>query len=264
MSENTNDKLVDIKKYSKEKERSKREKTLYIILMVVFSVVLLLSLYTISPLSKVDEISTAGNTFLTDQAIIDSSGLSSGMSLWNILFKRNDFESQLVSSEPQVESAELQIDSLNDLSITISEIPIVAYLVQDDALYPVLENGEKVDEASSATHGNAPLLLNFDEENLEDFINSYVTLDSTIKQLVSEVRFAPTESNPNRIIFYMNDGNQVYASINTFAERMAYYLSMTEAVGDAKGVYQLEVGAYFTPFDSTEEDVELNSQESNE
>lgn len=45
----------------------------------------------------------------------------------------------------------------------------------------------------------------------------------------------------------MNDGNQVIASIDTFAEKMQYYPSIVSKM-NYTGVVDLEVGAYSYPY----------------
>ena len=48
---------------------------------------------------------------------------------------------------------------------------------------------------------------------------------------------------------FMDDGYEVRAMISTFAEKMAYYPEITAQLHDhEKGVIDMEVGTFFTPF----------------
>ncbi|KLD61000.1 cell division protein FtsQ, partial [Lactiplantibacillus plantarum] len=72
-------------------------------------------------------------------------------------------------------------------------------------------------------------------------------LPSAVKHNISEIKFAPNKANPERVHLYMNDGNEVYATISTFASKMAYYPGIVAKM-KTKGVINLEVGAYSYPF----------------
>ncbi len=60
----------------------------------------------------------------------------------------------------------------------------------------------------------------------------------------------------------MDDGYEVRAIISTFSDQMAYYLEITAQLHDyEKGVIDMEVGTFFTPFSKVygprEEDEEV-------
>lgn len=252
-------KLVNMESYTQKKQERKRGRWLYYLFICLFSCILLLSVYTISPLSKINNLTADGNTFLTDKAIVTGADIQVGDSLWTVFLHKSELEKRLKKNEPAVKTASFNVSHFNDVTIAIDETPTVAYQSIDNNLHPVLENGVLDKRTVTTTYGNEPILSAFDEKNLRVFITGYNTLDPAIKQLISEVSFSPTTSNPKRLIFYMNDGNQVYANVNSFPDRMSYYLVMVETIGEEKGIFQLEVGAYFTPFKQDEADVELDS-----
>ena len=65
-----------------------------------------------------------------------------------------------------------------------------------------------------------------------------------IKRSISEIHDAPNKDNPNRVHLFMNDGNEVYASIPLPRNGV---LPGIAAKMKQKGVVNLEVGAYCTP-----------------
>ncbi|MEM5595694.1 cell division protein FtsQ/DivIB [Niallia circulans] len=68
---------------------------------------------------------------------------------------------------------------------------------------------------------------------------------------ISEVRYTPRNTDKWRVTVYMNDGNQVLASLSSFSDKMQHYPSIISQLNtDKKGVIDLEVGSYFKAFDS--------------
>ena len=112
----------------------------------------------------------------------------------------------------------------------------------------VLENGIVSEQSVTQPKSGTPVYGNFkNAKTLHRMILQYAKLDSEIKRSISEIHDAPNKDNPNRVHLFMNDGNEVYASIPTFAQKMAYYPGIAAKMKQ-KGVVNLEVGAYSYPF----------------
>ena len=74
-------------------------------------------------------------------------------------------------------------------------------------------------------------------------------MDEDVYHLISEIIFAGDEKDSDSITVYMDDGFEVRAFISTFAEKMAYYPDITAQLNSyEKGVIDMEVGTFFTPF----------------
>lgn len=239
------------------KLKQQRKRKMYqrlIPLLLLFSCAILVVVYFTSPLSKVNQLTVYGTNEVTDQAVIDASAIRSGDSLWETFFRRKEIESAVKERLIQVESMSLTFDGLNSYALTIDEYRTVAYLIEDEQYYNILENGKIVDESRRVSIGNQPIFKNFSEgQTLDLMIEQYQLLNDTIHNSISEIEHTPTDTDDYLITIYMNDGNQVNASIPTFAEKMVYYPDIVQQIGDQKGIINIEVGVYFTPFDASDE-----------
>lgn len=236
-----------------KKQRQKKLITRLITLILLFSFAILTVVYFISPLSKVDIVSVSGAKEVADQELIDVSQIKSGNSLWNIFFERKEISEKVLAELPQVKSMEIAFDGLNDYTINIEEYKTVAYLVEDNKYYNILENGKIVNESRKVSIGNPPIFKNFEENKaLNLMIDQYQLLTENIQNSISEIEYTPNEVDDYLIKIYMNDGNEVIASIPSFAEKMVYYPDMVKKIGDQKGTINIEVGAYFSPFEYNE------------
>lgn len=237
-----------------KKQRQKKLITRLIALILLFSFAILVVVYFISPLSKVDMLSVSGTKEVADQEIIDVSQIKSGDNLWKVFFERKEISKNLLSELPQVKSMKISFDGLNDYIIKIEEYQTVAYLAEENKYYNILENGKIVNESRKVSIGNPPIFKNFEENKaLKAMIEQYKLLNENIQNSISEVEYTPSEIDDYLIKLYMNDGNEVVASIPSFAEKMIYYPDMVKKIGDQKGTFNIEVGAYFSPFEFNNE-----------
>ena len=251
---NKNQKSLENTMPKLKKQRQKKLIARLITLILLFSFAILVVVYFISPLSKVDMLSVSGTKEVADQEIIDVSQIKSGDNLWKVFFERKEISKNLLSELPQVKSMKISFDGLNDYTIKIEEYQTVAYLAEENKYYNILENGKIVNESRKVSIGNPPIFKSFEENKaLKAMIEQYKLLNENIQNSISEVEYTPSEIDDYLIKLYMNDGNEVVASIPSFAEKMIYYPDMVKKIGDQKGTFNIEVGAYFSPFEFNNE-----------
>lgn len=241
-----------------------RTKAAVLLFLFIFSIGIVL--YFMSPLSNVELLSVSGNREVTDQEVVNASQVRSGEPLWDTYISKNEIVTNIVSNHPQIKTAEMKWTGINDFEFVISEWQTVAYLSENEQYYKILENGDILDEAQDVPIGNRPIFKEFVEgEALNRLLDEFSDLDPSIHNLISEVEYSPTDTNELLVHVFMNDGNQVLASIPVFSERMQYYPAMVQSVKGEKGVFDLEAGAFFAPFEKgADEDASSETSEENE
>ena len=76
-----------------------------------------------------------------------------------------------------------------------------------------------------------------------------------------EIIHSPKKTDELSIIAFMNDGNEVHATLRTFAEKMQYYPALVKQLEpDQKGIIDMEVGTFFKSFDSDNGDVDIEER----
>ncbi|OJF96513.1 cell division protein FtsQ/DivIB [Alkalibacterium sp. 20] len=221
----------------------------------VFLFILLISLYFISPYRLANNISVSGSEEVYDQVILDSSGLTSGDSIWEEYLNKRKIEEKIVQDNPQVAQAELSLSGIQDFVIKIEEYKTVAYLASDNTYKKILENGNILEEAVPRINAHQPILTGFEEGRpLELMIDEYEQVDEEVQMLISQIDYLQHDRNDMLLSVFMNDGNEVLVPIPVFAERLNYYHQMKAAVDNTTGLFDLEAGAYFIPFTSDNED----------
>lgn len=235
----------------------------YIPIVAVNLIFILVSGYFISPLSKVETVSVEGNQVVYDQTILEDSGIRSGDSVIETMQNKEEFAQQVFDQSPQISESTVVLEGFNEIIIRVKEYDTVAYIANESSYLRVLENGAVLDDVFSVSIGNQPVLSKFEEgDTLNKMIEELSKVDRPILNLISEIELVQTRSNPLFIRVYMNNGNRVLSSIPTFADKIPYYPQMVQAVNGRKGIFDMEVGVYFTPFvDGESEDSGLDEEE---
>jgi cell division protein FtsQ len=242
-----------------KQQRRKKANRRLVTLLSLFFLLIVCVVYFQSPLSHIKKIKVTGNNLYKDEHLIKSSGLSTGMNIWKL--DKEQVEKKMIKL-PEIETANVKWIFPNNVLITVKEYERIAVIAKDNSYIPVLENGEILeDEGSSNSPSNAPILIGFTEgEILNEMVSSMQKLPFEILNSISEVNYTPKETDRFHISLFMNDGNEVSASLRSFSKKMIHYPSIVSQLDPSqKGVIDLEVGSYFKSYKS--EGVEKSEEE---
>ncbi len=266
------EKVIDIEERipSMRDKRRRRTNRKFIFIVTLFMFALLVVLYFQSSLSRIDKITLSGTNLHDDAFYIAASDLAVDKSLWG--FTIADVEKDLLKVE-SVQEVKVSRKWLREVTVELVEWAPIAYLENDGQYSLLLENGEVFFQEQMLPEEDAPILNGFAEAKHKKRITKQLKeMESNVYQLISEIIYEGTAEDPDHITVYMDDGYEVKAIIPTFAEKMAYYAEITAQLQEhEKGVIDMEVGTYFTPYSkiygATEEEVqdeEVENDEENE
>ncbi|WP_284140898.1 MULTISPECIES: cell division protein FtsQ/DivIB [unclassified Virgibacillus] len=228
--------------------RKKKANRRLVFYLSIFFFLLSIIVYLQSPLSEIKNITIQGNALLTDQEVMEKSGLLKHMNIWTI--NKEEAKTQLLK-DPIVEKVEISRQLPWTVDIRIVEQDRVGYIKKENKVYAVLGNGTILkDEVLNGMRGDAPMLLDFDNKKLLDRMTDELSqLPKSILDIISEVYWTPSKENSNKITLYMNDGYIVSGTIRNFADRMQVYPSIVSQLDPKeKGIIHIGVGAYFESF----------------
>ncbi|VDG24462.1 cell division protein FtsQ/DivIB [Lactiplantibacillus mudanjiangensis] len=218
------------------------------LLISLFLVGMLISGYFISPLSHVQTIQVTGTEKLTATEVQTATEIKPGTSLWAVIGHDTQISQRARKANQQIGAVKTKLIGLNQIKIQVHEIRIAGYLSTGNTYRRVLENGKIMTTTVAQPSGTYPMYAGFKSgQRLQTMIHQYAKLPAAVKHNISEIKFTPTNANPERVHLYMNDGNEVYATITTFASKMSYYAGIAAKMKQA-GVVNLEVGAYSYSF----------------
>lgn len=261
------DKVIDIEDRipTLRKKRRKRTNIKFIVLISLFLLALFLLLYFQSPYSNIKKINIVGAELVEEEVYITDSELKIGESIWS--FRAKDIEEK-IAKHNWVENVEVNRKWLTTVEIQVNEYKKVAYIVEDDGFFPMLENGVIFESSNGLIAPiDAPLFLQFDDEKLRKMLLKELSqLTPEVLASISQINANPTSTNPYSITLFMNDGFEVRAETTSLAEKLNYYpaiVAQIESTGEfEKGIIDIEVGTYYRPY--SDEYVNINVKNINE
>ncbi|MBC1935517.1 cell division protein FtsQ/DivIB [Listeria grandensis] len=245
-----NKKIVSIESRIPELKKYRKKKLIrhMSILISAFVLLILITLYFLSPLSKVARIYVDGNHQVDEKTILAEGNLN----LDEFIFALNKSKSaSKLEENPLIKKATIELQGFNTLRVHITENQTVGYQEKEGQYFDILETGKLLTtQPKQFPIGNSPIFSNFKNGTaLKDMVSQLNKLPEGVRLSISEVHFAPTKSDDEHIRLYMNDGNEVSATIATFAEKMAHYPSIVAQLkADQKGIIDLEIGSYFRTY----------------
>ena len=227
----------------KEARKKKANRRLIFYLSIFFFLISAI-VYLQSPLSYIKHIEVIGNEVISEKEVIERSGLSSDTNIWVI------HQSQVIEhlkKQPIIKDVEVKRKLPQTVQIKVTEHHVIGYIKNDLQYHPVLENGMIISTVHIPYTGDKPLLHQFDDEQyLQRIASELSEVPEHIFQLISEIKWEPTEKNKYKIVLYMNDGYIVHATLRDFASKMATYPSIVAQLEpDEKGIIHMGVGTYF-------------------
>ena len=229
-----------MKKDKKEVPKKKKFKIINFLLALI--VLYLFSLFIYKIVTKpINNIIIENNNYLTDQEIVDISGLRDYPSL--ILTTKSKIKKKLIDSN-LIKDAKINKNLNGQVTIKVTEnIPLFYSKTLDKV---ILETGVQIDNNDNYI---IPVLLNtLDDDMLEKFINKYNDIDSDIRLMISEIKYVPNDIDTERFIFTMNDGNYVYITLYKITA-INEYMDILSTIDNNKGILYLDSGNYFEIID---------------
>lgn len=222
-------------KVKKIKRRKFNFKKFLKFLLFLVTLILLFSYFSKIPIKN---IIIKGNNNLTDEEIIETAKIEEYPSF----FKTFSYSiSKKIKKIPIIKSVDIKKEWGYKIKINIIEYKVL-FQIRSSAEY-ILETGIKL-ENLKLKHV-PPVLINYVPDDIQDkMIKKFSALDEEIIFKISEIEYSPTSFDTERFLLYMNDGNEVYVTLNKVQE-LNKYTNIKKQIGEKKGILYLDSGNYF-------------------
>ena len=220
----------------KNKRRIKYRKIFkYLLVLVIFVIFLLVMANT-----DITNIYVVGNSVLSDQEIIDASGLRDYPKIYKVSGKK--IISKL-EDNPYIRNVSVSRSNLfRTVTLKIEENKPLVYYAYDETF--LLSDGTSVKDG-----GSLPTLINQTPDDiLQKLLQKLAQLSDDILIRISEIQYAPTDVDEELFHLVMIDGNDVYINFNSFSN-LNDYVDMVQKIDGAKGTLHLDSGNYLEKYD---------------
>ncbi|TVX62905.1 FtsQ-type POTRA domain-containing protein, partial [Streptococcus pneumoniae] len=196
----------DDPKVKEEKEKKKQEKPekpkiapvhiwRAVSILVPSVLVLLFSVYLLTPLSTIKNIEVKGNRNTQADDIKQASGIQDSDYTLALLLDKETY-AERIKSNHWIESAKINYQFPTNFTIEVKEFDIVGYYVSGEEYYPILSSGAV--ESTPVNRLNLPetyLTVTFnDEQQVKELITGLSTISEDIKSQIQKIELAPSKA----------------------------------------------------------------------
>ena len=244
----------------KEKEKKKKEKPekpakpkiapvhiwRAVSILVPSVLVLLLSVYLLTPLSTLKHIEVKGNVQTQADDIKQVSGIQDSDYTLSLLWNKEK-HAERIKSNHWVESARIDYKFPTNFTIEVKEFEIVGYYVTGEDHYPILSSGTI--DSSPVNLLNLPetyLTVTFnDEQQVKDLIAGLSSISEDIKSKIQKIELAPSKATADLLKITMLDTDEILVPLSELSKKLPYYSKIKPQLAEPSFI-DMEAGIYST------------------
>lgn len=227
----------------------------YLILFLLMIIFIGMSL----PIGRANKIITKGNVHAPSKGIIAATGIHPTDKKKAIKEQSSKIVSRVLEIDPYIKNIEFDYDDWRGLNINVTESVLVGKIEIDQKIYGILSNGAIIETEEADNINQMPWLVDFTNESLQSLGKNMSQISPELLMQMDTIYHSNNPDKPHVIEVLMVDGNIIRASLATFAEKVQYYPQMVQQTNGQKGLFNLEVGAYFTPEDQNNRSIKLDA-----
>lgn len=225
-------------------------------LLLFLLVVLLVVLFFRSSISKIKEVRWIGNHLVSYEQLSSSSGVKPGEPYFGM--SESSVAERIKAEFPFVKSVQVDKQFPGVVEIYIQEYAPVAYeLTEDGSIQACLENGAVISlKDKQKLVLEKPVLTQWEgQAELKTELSK--ALAATPRGLladISEIRYYPSSSYPDRIKMYTRSGFEVVTTVPLLPDKIAYLSGVVESQSPGR-ITMLKADSYI-PYSSLPNDIE--------
>ena len=266
----------DDRKVKEEKEKKKPEKPekpakpkiapvhiwRAVSILVPSVLVLLLSVYLLTPLSTIKNIEVKGNSNTQADDIKQASGIQDSDYTLALLLDKERY-AERIKSNHWIESAKINYQFPTNFTIEVKEFDIVGYYVSGEEHYPILSSGTV--ESTPVDRLNLPetyLTVTFnDEQQVKELITGLSTISEDIKSQIQKIELAPSKATADLLKITMLDTDEILVPLSELSKKLPYYSKIKPQLSEPS-VVDMEAGVYsYTIADKLIEEAEEKAKQ---
>mgnify|MGYP002744143789 FL=1 len=233
------------KKTKKEPTVAKRHIYRALPVIGISSLVALLSIYFLSPLSTQKVIEFSGNKAVDQQKLYEKSRIKEEDYTLTTFLHKSVYEQNMKTASPWIKEVHMHYQFPVTFKVNIVEHKVVAYYVTGEDHYPVLENGEVVETVTPASElPSSYISLKFsDRELVRQFVQEMKSISSSITDKIVSVDLTPSKVTKDLVTITMKNDNKILVPVSQITRKLPYYKAISKQLDDDSTI-DMEAGVF--------------------
>ena len=232
--------------------------------LVISSLLILLSLYFITPLGSLKNLVVTGNERVTQDEIIKATQIDSRDYTITTFLNRNQYANNLKKANAWIEKAEISYQ----FQIKVTEFKILAYEASTGNIYPVISNGTVINQPvkKEALPENYMRLNLSDKAKVKKLMQELSDVPDSIKNEIQTVDLTPSKATKDLLTLTMRDEHKIIVPLSDIHKKLPYY-SRVHPLLTEPSIVDMEAGIFSysaSLVQKEEQDQEQEKEESSE
>lgn len=236
-----------LKRNKPKKEPTVEKRHIYRALPVIgiSSIVALLSIYFLSPLSTQKVIEFSGNKAVDQQKLYEKSRIKEEDYTLTTFLHKSVYEQNMKTASPWIKEVHMNYQFPVTFKVNVVEHKVVAYYVTGEDHYPVLENGEVVETVTPASDlPSSYISLKFsDRELVRQFVQEMKSISSSITDKIVSVDLTPSKVTKDLVTITMKNDNKILVPVSQIIRKLPYYKAISKQLDDDSTI-DMEAGVF--------------------
>ena len=213
--------------------------------LVISSLLILLSLYFITPLGSLKNLVVTGNERVTQDEIIKATQIDSRDYTLTTFLNRNQYANNLKKANSWIEKAEISYQFPITFKIQVTEFKILAYEASTGNIYPVISNGTVINQPvkKEALPENYMRLNLSDKAKVKKLMQELSDVPDSIKNEIQTVDLTPSKSTKDLLTLTMRDEHKIIVPLSDIHKKLPYY-SRVHPLLTEPSIVDMEAGIF--------------------
>ena len=213
--------------------------------LVISSLLILLSLYFITPLGSLKNIVVTGNERVTQDEIIKATQIDSRDYTITTFLNRNQYANNLKKANAWIEKAEISYQFPITFKIQVTEFKILAYEASTGNIYPVISNGTVINQPvkKEALPENYMRLNLSDKAKVKKLMQELSDVPDSIKNEIQTVDLTPSKATKDLLTLTMRDEHKIIVPLSDIHKKLPYY-SRVHPLLTEPSIVDMEAGIF--------------------
>ena len=213
--------------------------------LVISSLLILLSLYFITPLGSLKNLVVTGNERVTQDEIIKATQIDSRDYTITTFLNRNQYANNLKKANAWIEKAEISYQFPITFKIQVTEFKILAYEASTGNIYPVISNGTVINQpVKKETLPENYMRLNLsDKAKVKKLMQELSDVPDSIKNEIQTVDLTPSKATKDLLTLTMRDEHKIIVPLSDIHKKLPYY-SRVHPLLTEPSIVDMEAGIF--------------------
>jgi cell division protein divIB len=213
--------------------------------LVISSLLILLSLYFITPLGSLKNIVVTGNERVSQDEIIKATQIDGRDYTLTTFLNRNQYANNLKKANAWIEKAEISYQFPITFKIQVTEFKILAYEASTGNIYPVISNGTVINQPvkKEALPENYMRLNLSDKAKVKKLMQELSDVPDSIKNEIQTVDLTPSKATKDLLTLTMRDEHKIIVPLSDIHKKLPYY-SRVHPLLTEPSIVDMEAGIF--------------------